>query len=88
MDYYGKRLATCSSDRSIKIFKIQNQEQTLLTTLSGYFNINKTRRSSLAGSMGPSKIWKLIGILFLRFKSVHLEGSRWSMDKNKRTFNT
>lgn len=26
-DYYGKRLATCSSDRTIKIFEISDNQQ-------------------------------------------------------------
>jgi hypothetical protein len=39
MDYYGKRLATCSSDRLIKIFSIENDEQRLKATLSGYLII-------------------------------------------------
>lgn len=35
LDYYGKRLATCSSDKTIKIFEVENDEHKLLTTLSG-----------------------------------------------------
>ncbi|KAI8895203.1 WD40-repeat-containing domain protein [Globomyces pollinis-pini] len=33
LDYYGKRLATCSSDRSIKIFSVDNDAHILLATL-------------------------------------------------------
>lgn len=33
MDYYGTRLATCSSDRSVKIFDVKNGTQTLLANL-------------------------------------------------------
>ena len=33
MDYYGTRLATCSSDRSIKIFDVKGKEQTLIADL-------------------------------------------------------
>lgn len=37
LDYYGKRLATCSSDKTVKIFGIENNDQhTLLTTLTGH----------------------------------------------------
>jgi protein transport protein SEC13 len=36
MDYYGKRLATASSDRTIKIFEVAGEKQTLLATLSGH----------------------------------------------------
>lgn len=36
MDYYGKRLATCSSDRAIKIFSVQKDMQTHLADLLGH----------------------------------------------------
>jgi len=40
LDYFGKRLATCSSDRSIKIFQVEGEGQTashrLLTVLTGH----------------------------------------------------
>ncbi|EFJ19975.1 hypothetical protein SELMODRAFT_109958 [Selaginella moellendorffii] len=38
MDYYGKRLATCSSDRSIRVFSVPqgSQGEHLLATLSGH----------------------------------------------------
>ncbi len=36
MDFYGTRLATCSSDRSVKIFDVRNGQQTLIQDLKGY----------------------------------------------------
>lgn len=33
MDYYGTRLATCSSDRSVKIFEVKASTQTLIADL-------------------------------------------------------
>ncbi|KAH3902658.1 probable Protein transport protein SEC13 [Saccharomycodes ludwigii] len=33
LDYYGKRLATCSSDKTIKIFEVSQDSQTLVDTL-------------------------------------------------------
>ena len=36
MDYYGTKLATCSSDRSLKIFDVRSGQQTLLADLRGY----------------------------------------------------
>ncbi|CAK8685479.1 unnamed protein product [Clavelina lepadiformis] len=36
MDYYGLQLATCSSDRTVKIFEVKNGTQRLLTTLDGH----------------------------------------------------
>ena len=35
LDYYGRRMATCSSDRKIKIFEIEGETQRLLETLKG-----------------------------------------------------
>jgi len=36
MDYYGKRLATCSSDRSVKIFEVSGSQYTHAATLQGH----------------------------------------------------
>nr|XP_002127937.1 protein SEC13 homolog [Ciona intestinalis] len=36
MDYYGLQLATCSSDRTIRIFEVKNGTQRLLSTLQGH----------------------------------------------------
>lgn len=36
LDYYGKRLATCSSDKTIKIFEIEDDNQKLVETLRGH----------------------------------------------------
>lgn len=36
MDYYGTKLATCSSDRSVKIFDVQNGQQTLVASLKSH----------------------------------------------------
>ncbi|KAJ1971851.1 GTPase-activating protein S13 [Dimargaris verticillata] len=36
MDYYGKRLATCSSDRTIRIFDVSDNKQTLVDTLRNH----------------------------------------------------
>jgi len=35
MDYYGTKLATCSSDRSVKIFDIRGDQQVLIADLKG-----------------------------------------------------
>ena len=35
MDYYGIRLATCSSDRAVKIFDVKSGQQTLVADLRG-----------------------------------------------------
>lgn len=36
LDYYGKRLATCSSDKTIKIFDVENDNYKLVETLVGH----------------------------------------------------
>lgn len=36
LDYYGKRLATCSSDKTIKIFAIENDQHKLVEVLRGH----------------------------------------------------
>ncbi|KAH6648060.1 protein transport protein SEC13 [Truncatella angustata] len=36
LDYYGRRLATCSSDKTIKIFEIEGETQRLIETLKGH----------------------------------------------------
>nr|ABM55656.1 putative SEC13-like protein 1 [Maconellicoccus hirsutus] len=37
MDYYGLRLATCSSDQSIKIYNLKNGTQSLVADLKGHY---------------------------------------------------
>jgi protein transport protein SEC13 len=36
LDYSGRRLATCSSDKTIKIFEVEGEKHTLVETLRGY----------------------------------------------------
>ncbi|KAJ3062920.1 GTPase-activating protein S13, partial [Podochytrium sp. JEL0797] len=36
LDYYGRRLATCSSDASVKIFEVANDNHRLVDTLKGH----------------------------------------------------
>ncbi|KAI5804395.1 WD40-repeat-containing domain protein [Geopyxis carbonaria] len=36
LDYYGKRLATCSSDKTIKIFEVERENHRLIETLRGH----------------------------------------------------
>ncbi|KAF8473962.1 WD40-repeat-containing domain protein [Kalaharituber pfeilii] len=36
LDYYGRRLATCSSDRTIKIYEIEGDTHRLIETLKGH----------------------------------------------------
>ena len=36
LDYYGRRLATYSSDKTIKIFEVEGETHRLVETLKGY----------------------------------------------------
>lgn len=36
LDYYGRRLATCSSDRTIKIFELSGEQHTQIADLKGH----------------------------------------------------
>jgi hypothetical protein len=36
LDYYGRRLATCSSDKTIKIFEVDGDQHRLTETLKGF----------------------------------------------------
>ena len=36
LDYYSRRLATCSSDQTIKIFEIEGEQHRLSDTLRGH----------------------------------------------------
>ncbi|PHH65967.1 hypothetical protein CDD81_915 [Ophiocordyceps australis] len=36
LDYYGRKLATCSSDRTVKIFEVEGETQRLMETLKGH----------------------------------------------------
>ena len=36
LDYYGRRLATCSSDKTIKIFEVDGETHRLTDTLKGW----------------------------------------------------
>ena len=40
LDYYGRRLATCSSDKTIKIFEVEGENHRLVETLKGYVTWN------------------------------------------------
>lgn len=39
LDYYGKRLATCSSDRTIKVYDVTGEVQNNEQLLTGYVHL-------------------------------------------------
>jgi len=43
LDYYGRRLATCSSDKTIKIFEVEGESHRLVETLKGYVTMEHRR---------------------------------------------
>ena len=51
LDYYGRRLATCSSDKMIKIFEIDGETHRLTETLKGW------AKCSLLAFRGVLKSW-------------------------------
>lgn len=89
MDFYGIRLATASSDRTIKIFSVQpNKENKLLATLSGHegpvwqVSWSHPKFGSLLASCsydGKVIVWKEEGSKFLKAKeftfSENINGS-------------
>ena len=44
LDYYGRRLATCSSDKTIKIFEVEGEKHTLVETLRGFVTLQPRSR--------------------------------------------
>lgn len=42
LDYYGRRLATCSSDKTIKIFEVEGDTHRLTETLKGLVSYERT----------------------------------------------
>ena len=57
LDYYGRRLATCSSDKTIKIFEVEGEKHTLIETLRGYVMAQHAARgptNSLTDTRAPS----------------------------------
>jgi hypothetical protein len=59
LDYYGRRLATASSDRTVRIFDVGNDKQQLLATLRGcalvnlHSGLNHPLTRAIAGMMAP-----------------------------------
>lgn len=47
LDYYGRRLATCSSDKTIKIFEVEGETHRLVETLKGYVSVEFAEGSLL-----------------------------------------
>lgn len=82
LDYYGRRLATCSSDKTIKIFEVEGEKHTLVETLRGsvmptttiYTMLTKyqTRRPRVVRGMGASQVRQYPRILFIRRQGHHL----------------
>lgn len=50
LDYYGRRLATCSSDKTIKIFEVEGETHRLVETLKGYVTKELWRNVLLTAS--------------------------------------
>jgi len=62
MDYYGTKLATCSSDRSVKIFDIRGDQQVLVADLKGsvcsvYLHITATTLTTIVQLFSSMTTW-------------------------------
>ncbi|KTW26322.1 hypothetical protein T552_02808 [Pneumocystis carinii B80] len=77
LDYYGRRLATCSSDKSIKIFDIEGDQQRLIETLKGHdgpvWNVSWAHPKfgvilASGGYDGRVIIWKEINNVWSKFE--------------------
>lgn len=56
LDYYGRRLATCSSDKTIKIFEVEGEKHTLVETLRGYVMVGHLARFPLVDSSLDTRV--------------------------------
>jgi len=55
LDYYGRRLATCSSDKTIKIFEIEGDQHRLTETLKGQV-LHTTTRARITRKTLPNTL--------------------------------
>ena len=69
MDYYGKRLATASSDNTIKIIGVSNST----VNLSASCYLKWSSGASVAGGLGSPQEWFPSCFLFLRWEGHNLE---------------
>lgn len=88
LDYYGKRLATCSSDRTVRAFNVVDGKASGEgVVLKGSVPVSpprlnqcetetlaKTYGTRLASRMGSSLIRNDSCVVFVRFKSLRMEG--------------
>ncbi|KAL8973769.1 MAG: hypothetical protein Q9197_001983 [Variospora fuerteventurae] len=61
LDYYGRRLATCSSDKTIKIFEIEGENHKLTETLRGHEGAAHPKYGNILASSsydGKVFIWR------------------------------
>lgn len=94
LDYYGRRLATCSSDKTIKIFEVEGENHKLVETLKGYvirdgrpcnmLTAGQTRRRRLVRRMGTPQVWQHPRLFVLRRQSPHLARTIRRLAKNLR----
>jgi hypothetical protein len=57
LDYYGRRLATCSSDKTIKIFEVEGEKHTLVETLRGYATTRQCVYSDVDSVLGMKVLY-------------------------------
>ncbi|KAJ9599641.1 hypothetical protein L9F63_026510 [Diploptera punctata] len=95
MDYYGLRLATCSSDNSVKIYDIKNGTQTLTADLKGHYGPvwqvawAHPKYGNLLSSCSYDRrviIWKEMGE-WVKLHEIHSDGSLSILSNNLDTGN-
>lgn len=94
LDYYGRRLATCSSDKTIKIFEVEGENHRLVETLKGYVTTSvgqgllltalQTRRRCMVRGMGAPQVRQHPGLFVIRRQGPHLARTRRCMAEDLR----
>lgn len=77
MDYYGKRIATCSSDRTIKVFSVTGDQHAHLADLTGKDTLRNLRSfPSRVVFMCPPNMFPQVGPGDLFQNSRHVDDSQ------------
>ncbi|KAG6575515.1 Protein transport protein SEC13-like B, partial [Cucurbita argyrosperma subsp. sororia] len=82
MDYYGKRLATASSDQTIKIIGVSNSASQHLATLTGH------QGPVWQAAWAHPKFGSLLASWFLRWTSDYMEGGQSERMESSPLFTT
>jgi protein transport protein SEC13 len=59
LDYYGRRLATCSSDKTVKIFEVEGESHRLTETLKGQVPLSASQETKLTSRSHEGAVWSV-----------------------------